>query len=59
MSEGDNAFGCAACKVGGGALMVRVVSGPAVPATPIVRAVAGLVSRVLAVTLEAVDVGWV
>ena len=38
--------------------MVRVVSGPAVPAAPIVGAVAGLVSRVLAVALEAVNMGW-
>ena len=58
MGEGDDALACATCEVGRGALMVRVVSGPAVPAAPIVRAVAGLVSRVLAVTLEAVDVGW-
>ena len=38
--------------------MVRVVSGPAVPAAPVIGAVAGLVSRVLAVTLEAIDMGW-
>ena len=58
MSEGDNALGCAARKVGGGALMVRVISGPAVPAAPIIGAVAGLVSRVLAMAPEAVNVRW-
>ena len=58
MGEGDDALGRAACEVRRGALMVRVVGGPAVPAAPIIGAVAGLVSRVLAVTLEAVDVGW-
>ena len=58
MGEGDDALGRAACKVRRRALVVRVVGGPAVPAVPIVGAVAGLVSRVLAVALEAVDVGW-
>ena len=38
--------------------MVRVVSRPAVPAAPIIGAVAGLVPGVLAVTFETVDVGW-
>ena len=38
--------------------MVRMVSGPAVSAAPVVGAVAGFVPRVLAVTLEAVDVRW-
>ena len=58
MSEGDDALGRAACKVGGRALMVHVVSGPAVPAAPAIRAVAGLVPGVLAMAFEAVDVGW-
>ena len=58
VGEGDNALGCAASEMGRGALMVPVVSGPAVPAAPIIGAVAGLVSRVLAVAPEAVDVGW-
>ena len=56
MSKGDNTFGCAASKVGRGALVVRVVGGPAVSATPEVGAVAGLMSRIFAVTLKAVDV---
>ena len=56
MGEGDNTSGCAASKVGRGALVVRVVGGPAVSAAPEVGAVAGLVSRVFAVTLETVDV---
>ena len=38
--------------------MVRVVGGPAVPAAPIIGAVAGFMSRVLAVALEAIYVGW-
>ena len=58
MGEGDDALGRAACKVGRRAFMVRMVSRPAVPATPIIGAVAGLVSGVLAVASEAVDVGW-
>ena len=37
--------------------MVRVVSRPAIPAAPKVGAVAGFMSRVLTMTLEAVDVG--
>ena len=58
MGEGDNTFGYAASKMGRGAFMVCVVGGPAVPAAPVIRAVTGLVSRVLAVAPEAVDVGW-
>ena len=57
MGEGDDALGRAAHKVGRGALMVHVVGRPAVPAAPIVGAVAGFMSRILAVTFEAVDVG--
>ena len=38
--------------------MVRVVSGPAVSAAPVIGTIAGLVSRVLTVALKAVDVGW-
>ena len=38
--------------------MVRVVSGPAVPAAPKVGAVAGFMSGILTVTFEAVNVGW-
>ena len=44
VGEGDNTLGRAASKMGGGALMVRVVSGPAVPAAPVIGTVAGLVS---------------
>ena len=57
MGEGDDALGCAAHKVGRGALMVRVVSGPAVSAAPVIGTIAGFVSGILAVTPEAVDVG--
>ena len=58
VGKGDDAFARAACKVRGGALMVRMVSGPAISAAPVVGAIASLVSRVLAVALEAVNVGW-
>ena len=58
VGEGNDAFGCAASKMGRGAFMMLMVSGPAVPAAPIVGAVAGLVPRILAVAPEAVDVGW-
>ena len=58
MGEGDDALGRAACKVGRGALVVCVVSGPAVPAAPTIGAVAGFVSRVLTMALEAINVGW-
>ena len=58
VGEGDDTLGCAASEVRRGALMVRVVGGPAVPAAPVIGAVAGFVSRVLAVTPETVDVGW-
>ena len=57
MSKGNDTLGCAAGKVGRGTFVMRVVGGPAVPAAPIVGAVAGFVSRVLAVALKAVDVG--
>ena len=55
MSEGDDALGGAAGEVRGRALMVAMVSGPAVATAPIVRAVASLVSRILAMASEAVD----
>ena len=58
VSEGNNTLGCAARKMGGGALVVRMVSRPAVSAAPIIGAVAGFVPRIFAVTLEAIDVGW-
>ena len=58
VGEGDDALGCAASKMGSGALMMLVVGGPAVPAAPIVGAVAGLMSGVLTVALEAVNVRW-
>ena len=57
VSEGDNAFGCAAGKVGGRALMVRVEGGPAILAAPCVRTVAGFMPRVLAMAFETVDMG--
>ena len=58
MGEGDDTLGRAAREVRRGALVVRMVSRPAVPAAPIIGAVTGFVSGALAVTLEAVDVGW-
>ena len=57
VGEGDNASSHAACKMWGGALIAHVVHEPAVSAAPGIGAVAGFVSRVLAVTPEAVT-GW-
>ena len=57
MGEGDDTLGHAAREVRRGAFMVRMVGRPAVPAAPMVGAVASFVSRVLAVTFEAVNVG--
>ena len=57
VSEGDDTFACATSKVGRGALVVCVVGGPAVSATLVIGAVAGFVSRVLAVAFEAINVG--
>ena len=56
MVEGDNAFGGGAGEVGRGALMVTMVSAPAVPARARVGTVATVVSWVFAMALKAV---WV
>ena len=58
VSEGDHASGCVASKMGGRALVMRMESGPAVPAASYVGAVAGLVSRIFTVASETVDVRW-
>ena len=58
MGEGNNALACAASKVGRRAFVVQMVSRPAIPAAPIIGAIAGLMPRVLAVAPETVDVGW-
>ena len=55
MSERDNARGGAASEVRGGALMVAMIGRPAISTAPVVGAVAGLMSRVLAVAPEAVN----
>lgn len=56
VSEGDDALGGVAHEVRGGALVVLVGARPAVPASPVVRAIGLLMSCILAVTFEAVDV---
>ena len=55
MGEGDDALSSAAGEVRGRTLMVAMVFGPAVSTAPVVRAITGLVSRVLAMASEAVD----
>ena len=55
MGEGDDARSSATSEVRGRAFMVAMVGGPAVPAASVVGAVAGLMSRVLAMAFEAVD----
>ena len=55
MGKGDDARSGAAGKVRSRAFVVAMVFRPAVSTAPIIRAVAGLMSRILAMTLEAVD----
>ena len=55
VGEGDDACSSAAGKVGGRALVMAMVCGPAVSTAPIIGAVAGLVSWVLAVTPKTID----
>ena len=56
MGKGDDARSGAASEVRGRAFMVAMVFGPAVSTAPVIGAVAGLVSWILAVTFETVDV---
>ena len=56
MGEGDDARSGATSEVRGGAFMVAMVFGPAVSTAPVIRAVAGLVSWILAVTPETVNI---
>ena len=53
--KGDNARSGATSKVRGGALMMSMVSRPAVLTAPVIGAVTGFMSRVLTVTSEAVN----
>ena len=55
MGERDDARSGATGEVGGRALMVAMVGGPAVSTAPVIGAVAGLMPWVLAMTFEAVD----
>ena len=55
MGEGDDARSGATSEVRGRAFMVVMVGGPAVSTAPVVGAVAGLMSRVLTMTFEAVN----
>ena len=56
MGEGDHALSSATSEVRGRTFMVAMVSGPAVSTAPVIRAVAGLMPWILAMTSEAVDV---
>ena len=55
MGEGNNAHSGAAGKMRGRAFMVMMVGGSAVSTTPVIGAIAGLVSCVLAMTSEAIN----
>ena len=57
MGEGDDALSSAAGEVRGGTLVVAMVGRPAVSTVPIIGTVAGLMSWILAVASEAVDMG--
>ena len=56
MGKGDDARSGATSEVRGRAFMVAMVSGPAVSTAPVIGAVAGFMSRILAVTPETIDV---
>ena len=56
MSEGDDTLSGAASEVRGRALMVAMVGGPAVATAPIIRAVTSLMSWILAMASEAIDI---
>ena len=55
MGKGDNTRSGAASKVRGGAFMVVMVGGPAIPTAPIIGAVAGFMPWVLAVTPKIIN----
>ena len=55
MGEGNDACSGAISEVRGGAFMVTMVGGPAVLTAPVIRAVAGRMSRILAMASETVD----
>ena len=55
MSERDNARSGATSEVRSGALMVAMILRPAVSTAPVIRAVAGLMSRVFTMASEAVN----
>jgi hypothetical protein len=58
VGEGDDALGGAAGEMRRGALIVEMVSGPAESAGPVVRALAALVARILAMAREAIGEWW-
>ena len=55
MGKGDDACSGATSEVRGRAFMVAMVGGPAVSTAPVIGAVTGFMSRVLAMTSETVD----
>ena len=57
MGEGDDALSSAAGEVRGGTLVVAMVGRPAISTVPVIGTVAGLVSWILAMASEAVDMG--
>ena len=55
MGKRNDARSGATSEVRGGAFMVAMVGGPTISTAPVVGAVAGLMSRVLTMTFEAVN----
>jgi hypothetical protein len=58
VGEGDDALGGAAGEMGRGAFVVVVVSGPTEPTGSVIRTLAAVVTRILAVASKAVGEGW-
>ena len=55
MVKGDDALGSATSEVGSRTLMVAMIGGPAVSTAPVIGAVASLMSWILAMASEAVN----
>ena len=56
MSEGDDAFSGATGEMRSGAFVVSMIGGPAVSTAPVIGAVAGPMSWILAVAFKTIDV---
>ena len=58
VGEGDDALSGAASEVGRGTFVVKVIGRPTKPAGSVVRTLAAVMTRVLAMAGEAVGVRW-